>query len=101
MEQERALLDKLKDLGVRIGVEVREEKLIREVGYSVHSGRCRVDGRDMILLDRNASVSERIDVLADSLAGFDLGDVYVDPEVRRLIGGEAAEDDGAERASGA
>jgi hypothetical protein len=100
-EHERELLDKLKDVGARIGIEVREEKLIREVGYTVRGGRCRLEGRDMILLDRNATVSERIEVLADSLARFDLADVYIEPELRRLIGVETAQGDDDESAESA
>jgi hypothetical protein len=96
-DRERDLLEKLKGIGARIGVEVREERLVREVGYSVHGGRCRLEGQDIILLDRNAAVSERIEILADALSEFDLGEVYMDPEIRELVGNV---DDAGERASG-
>jgi hypothetical protein len=49
-------------------IEVRTEKLLREVGYRIHSGRCRVKGRELILLDRDASVSDQIELLATVLA---------------------------------
>ncbi|MGH7929118.1 MAG: hypothetical protein ACREQV_15120 [Candidatus Binatia bacterium] len=49
-------------------IEVRTEKLLREVGYRVHSGRCRINGRQVILLDRDASISDQIDFLASALA---------------------------------
>jgi hypothetical protein len=49
-------------------IEVRAEKLLREVGYRVHSGRCRVKGRELILIDRDASLSDQIEFLSLALA---------------------------------
>jgi hypothetical protein len=48
-------------------IEVRMEKLLREVGYRVHSGRCRINGRDLILIDRDASLSDQIEFLSTAL----------------------------------
>lgn len=84
-ERDRVLLEQLKEVGGRIGIEVREEKLVREVGYSVHSGHCRVNGQEVILLDRNAGISERTDALLESLATCDLSEIYLEPDLRRLI----------------
>ena len=52
----------------QMNIEVRTEKLLREVGYRVRSGRCRLNGQEVILLDRGASVSEQVDFLAAELA---------------------------------
>jgi hypothetical protein len=49
-------------------IEVRMEKLLREVGYRVHSGRCRINGREVILMDRDASISDQIEFLSSALA---------------------------------
>lgn len=49
-------------------IEVRAEKLLREIGYRVHSGRCRVNGRELILIDRDASLSDQIEFLSTALA---------------------------------
>ncbi|HXG51473.1 MAG TPA: hypothetical protein VNN77_08735 [candidate division Zixibacteria bacterium] len=49
-------------------IEVRTEKFLREVGYRARSGRCRLQGRELILLDRDASLSEQIDLLETLLA---------------------------------
>jgi hypothetical protein len=49
-------------------IEVRTEKLLREVGYRARSGRCRVNGKDVILLDRDASVGDQIEFLTTALA---------------------------------
>lgn len=52
----------------RLDIEVRSEKLLREAGYRTKSGSCRVKGQNLILLDRDARVSEQIEFLAGELA---------------------------------
>ncbi len=51
-------------------IHVRMEKLLREVGYRAHSGRCRVKGQDLIVIDRDARISDQIEFLANELAGL-------------------------------
>ena len=51
-----------------MNIEVRTEKLIREVGYRVRSGRCRVQGQELILIDRDTPLSDQIDFLSAELA---------------------------------
>lgn len=85
-EKKRLLLDQLKEIAAAIGIEVREERLVREVGYAVHSGPCRVKGRDVVLLDSNAAdLGELIEAMLEFLAGRDLDAVYIEPQVRELI----------------
>jgi hypothetical protein len=52
----------------QMNIEVRTEKLLREVGYRARSGRCRVNGQELILIDRDASISDQIDFLSAELA---------------------------------
>jgi hypothetical protein len=63
-----ARLQELIDAAKRINIEVRTEKLLREVGYRPRSGYCRVNGQEVILLDRDAPVSEQLEFLAAELA---------------------------------
>jgi hypothetical protein len=51
-----------------MNIEVRMEKLLREVGYRAHSGRCRVNGQELILIDRDAPISDQIAFLSAELA---------------------------------
>lgn len=85
-----AVLEELKDLAERLGFQVREEKLLREVGYRVRSGTCRFRDQRLILIDRELPPAARLDVLVDELSACDLGSVYASPEVRRLLGKEEA-----------
>ena len=80
-----ALLEDLKTVATRLGFEVREEKLLREVGYRVRSGSCRVHEAHVIFLDRGLPASGQIDILVDELAGRPLDEVYVSPAARRLL----------------
>ena len=63
-----ARLHKLIGAAKQMNIEVRTEKLLREVGYRVRSGRCRVNGRELILIDRDASISDQVDFLSAELA---------------------------------
>ena len=51
-----------------LNIEVRTEKLLREVGYRARSGRCRLNGRELILVDRDSSISDQIDFLSAELS---------------------------------
>jgi hypothetical protein len=57
-------------------IEVRMEKLLREVGYRARSGCCRINGRAVIILDRDASVSDQVDFLLSVLAQQKTTDLF-------------------------
>jgi hypothetical protein len=80
-----ALLEELKGLATRLGFDVRQEKLLREVGYRVRSGSCRVRDTRVILLDRGLPNSAQIDILVEELAGHPVDEVYLSPVARRLL----------------
>jgi hypothetical protein len=83
--RDEAVCEELKELATRLGMRVREETLLREVGYRVRSGACRVRGEDVVFLDRHLTPGERLEVLLDALEGRDLDALYVSPALRRLI----------------
>jgi len=83
--EQLALLEELKNLATQLGFEVRLEKLLREVGYRVRSGSCRVREAHVILLDRALPPNAQIDILVEELAGRPLDDVYLSPAARGLL----------------
>lgn len=89
VEEKSPLLDRLKEIATASGLEVREERLLREAGYSVRSGVCRLSDQELLLLDKNATPAERIDVLCSLLSARDLDSVFIEPDLRRAIGGRA------------
>lgn len=63
---------RLQDLIVsakQLNIHVRTEKLLREVGYRAHSGRCRVKGQELIVIDRDIPLVDQIEFLTNELAG--------------------------------
>jgi hypothetical protein len=61
-------LSELIEVAKALNIEVRTEKLLREVGYRARSGRCRLNGRELILVDRDSSLSDQIDFLSAELS---------------------------------
>lgn len=89
VEEPSPLLERLKEIATASGLDVREERLLREAGYSVRSGVCRVSDQEVLLLDKNATPAERIEALCGLLSDRDLDSVFIEPELRRTIGGRA------------
>lgn len=85
-----ALLEELKSAAERLGLSVREERLLREVGYRVRSGSCRLRDSEVLFVDRGLPVSAQIDVLVDELAARSLDAVYLSPAARALLERAAA-----------
>jgi hypothetical protein len=83
--RDEALCEELKGVAEKLGIRVREEILLREVGYRVRSGLCRVRGEAVVLLDRYLTPVERLEVLLAALDGRDLEMHYLSPELRRLL----------------
>jgi hypothetical protein len=67
-QKHESRLSKLIGEARQMNIEVRTEKLLREVGYRARSGRCRVNGQELILIDRDAPISDQIDFLSTELA---------------------------------
>jgi hypothetical protein len=78
------LYRELKLLAEKLGVGV-EEHNFRNAGIHVKSGACTVHGRAMIIIDKHKSLSNRIRILAASLAKFPHEDQYAVPAVREAI----------------
>jgi hypothetical protein len=84
-KRDEALCEELKELARRLGIQVREEALLREVGYHVRSGGCRVRGEEVIFLDRTLPPGDRVQVLLDQLSERDFETVYLSPALRALV----------------
>jgi hypothetical protein len=79
------LIDELADAAKRVGLEVRREKILREVGYRARGGACRLRNQDLLILDRDQAPADQIEVLAEALRGRDLEAVYLSPAARRML----------------
>ena len=78
------LLQHLEGLAARLGIEVRYENLADDE-VTIHSGGCKLQGRNLILVDRQQPPAECARVLARELSRFDLENLYILPRVREFI----------------
>ncbi len=76
------MLQELESAAEKISVRVSYESLAATVG---HGGLCRVKDQYRVIIDKRASLQERVSTLARSLARMDLTDVFLSPEVRELV----------------
>ncbi len=79
------LVDELAEAARRLGLEVRREKLLREVGYRARGGACRLRQKNLIIIDREQPAAEQIEVLAEAMRGRNLEEVYLSPAARRIV----------------
>ncbi|HVC43193.1 MAG TPA: hypothetical protein VND20_00120 [Candidatus Binataceae bacterium] len=79
------LVDELAEAAKRVGLEVRRERILREIGYRARGGACRLRETDMIIIDRDQPPAEQIEVLAEALRTRDLEAVYLSPAARRVL----------------
>jgi hypothetical protein len=79
------LVDELEQAAEKVGLQVRHEKILREVGYRARGGACRLRERDLVILDRDLPAHEQLEVLAEALSARDLEAVYLSPAARRAI----------------
>ncbi len=79
------LVSELEELAQRCGIEVRHEKLLREVGYRARSGSGIVKEKNLVILDRTLAPAEQVEILVEALRGQDLENLYLSPAARRLL----------------
>lgn len=77
------LLQALEELAVKIGIEIRYEKM-----GTVSGGLCRIHDGRVILINKGLSDASKIELLSAELAteSDKLEDIYILPEVRARLG---------------
>ncbi len=68
----------------RLGITVREESF-KTTGINAKSGLCRIHGNPVFIMDKRLKTTEKIKILAGCLKEFSIENIYIVPEVRRLI----------------
>lgn len=80
-----SLLQDLIETAKRFDIEVRTEKLLREVGYRARSGRCRVKDQQLIILDKDSPLGDQVEFLAGALSEKKLDSSQIPPHLAKLI----------------
>ncbi len=77
------ILAELEKLATRLGVTVRVEAF--DAKSTAKGGLCKLRGVPFVMIDARLPVMDRIGVLSDALATFDLEAIYVPPVVRARL----------------
>jgi hypothetical protein len=78
------LLQHLETLAAQLEIEVRYEDLADDE-VTIHSGGCKLQNRNLILIDRHRTLAGRARLLACELSRYDLENFYIPPRVRDFI----------------
>jgi len=78
------IYQELKELAEKLNITVTEQNL-RQTGIKAKSGLCIVKNRQRFIMDKNKTISEKNELLADCLAKMPHEEIYVIPAVRKLL----------------
>ena len=84
-ERLEGLIDELRSAAEAIGIRVRRERLLREVGYHVRSGLCRLEDQEILLVESELAPDVQIDLLLGALSGRDLSGVPLSEEALEML----------------
>ena len=74
----------LKSVAEKLAIEIEIVNLNNQE-FQMQSGYCKMNGKDLILLDKNISLQEQSEILLQTLKNFDLEDIYVASWIREFI----------------
>ena len=77
------ILAELEKLAARLGVAVRFEPF--DARNARKGGFCRLRGTPLIVMDEGLSMLDKIGILSEALASFDLEAIYVPPLLRSRL----------------
>jgi hypothetical protein len=83
------MVEELAAAAERVGLQVRRERLLREVGYRARGGACRLREKDLVIIDSAQPPAEQLEVLLEALRTRDLETLYLSPAARRLLQDQA------------
>jgi hypothetical protein len=77
IEDLKSVTDKL-----AIAIEITD---LNDQEFQIQSGYCKMNGKDLILLDKNLSHQEQAEVILKTLKNFDLENIYVASWIREHL----------------
>jgi len=81
---DKTLITQLEELAENLAIEVRYEA-IRKEGSFFTGGLCRLKGKDILIVNSDASMGDKIRSLAKALRRFDLSQIYMRPALREFL----------------
>ena len=80
----KSRLEDQKSVAEKLAIEIKIVNLNNQE-FQMQSGYCKMNGKDLILLDKNISLQEQSEILLQTLKNFDLEDIYVASWIREFI----------------
>jgi len=83
---ESTIIRQLEALAVTFGLQICYEPIrIDDDLPNMPGGVCRLKGDNLLIINSNATLQDRIDTLAEAVKNFDLDRVYLLPVIRELL----------------
>ena len=77
-------LEDLKSATGKLAIEIEITDL-NDQEFQIQSGYCKMNGKNLILLDKNLSLQEQAEVILKTLKNFDLENIYVASWIREHL----------------
>ena len=77
-------IEDLKSVTGKLAIEIEITDL-NDQEFQIQSGYCKMNGKDLILLDKNLSLQEQAEVILKTLKNFDLENIYVSSWIREYL----------------
>ena len=77
-------IEDLKSVTGKLAIEIEITDL-NDQEFQIQSGYCKMNGKDLILLDKNLSLQEQAEVILKTLKNFDLENIYVASWIREYF----------------
>ena len=85
-------IEDLKSVTGKLAIEIAITDL-NDQEFQIQSGYCKMNGKDLILLDKNLSLQEQAEVILKTLKNFDLENIYVASWIREHLELESSRHD--------
>jgi hypothetical protein len=77
-------IEDLKSVTGKLAIEIEITDL-NDQEFQIQSGYCKINGENLILLDKNLSLQEQAEVILKTLKNFDLENIYVASWIREHL----------------
>jgi hypothetical protein len=83
---ESTIVRQLEELAETFGLQIRYEPIRMDDDLpNVTGGVCRLKGDNVLIINSNGTVRDKIKTLAEAVKNFDLDRVYILPAIRELL----------------
>jgi len=84
MQNSENRIQDLKEAAEKLSIKIEVANL-NDQEFAIQSGYCKLNGEDLIILDKNLPDEEHVLVILNTLKKFNLDDIYVADWIREKI----------------